>query len=214
MKQVFILVEGQTEEVIVNDVLVPPARARGFVLTPTVVITSATPTGAHRGGGGWRQYDIRLRSLLGASHVHRIGLLIDYYQYPQGAPGYGIGGSGTQRQRDLMHALRTHYPDSRFRPLVVLHEIEALVLAAIDAGQGDDLLPAKGLAGLQRDITRAGGPEQVDHGPATSSSKRLRKADPNYIKTVTGPLLIAEAGLGPILNRCPTFAAWWQDLLS
>ena len=48
------------------------------------------------------------------------------------------GGSGTQRQRDLMHALRTHYPDSRFRPLVVLHEIEALVLAAIDAGQGDD----------------------------------------------------------------------------
>ena len=113
-----------------------------------------------------------------------------------------------------MHALRTHYPDPRFRPLVVLHEIEALVLAAIDAGKGDDLLPAKGLAGLRRDITRAGGPEQVDHGPATSPSKRLRKADPNYIKTVTGPLLIAEVGLGAVLNRCPTFADWWQDLLS
>ena len=66
----------------------------------------------------------------------------------------------------------------------------------------------------QYDITRAGGPEQVDHGPATSPSKRLGKVDPNYIKTVTGPLLIAEAGLGAILNRCPTFAAWWQDLLS
>lgn len=52
MKQVFILVEGQTEEVIVNDVLAPPAQAHGFALTPTVVITSATPTGAHRGGGG------------------------------------------------------------------------------------------------------------------------------------------------------------------
>ena len=24
----------------------------------------------------------------------------------------------------------------------------------------------------------------------------------------------AKAGLGAILNRCPTFAAWWQDLLS
>ena len=113
-----------------------------------------------------------------------------------------------------MNALHTHYPDPRFRPLVVLHEIEALVLAAIDAGKGDDLLPAKGLTGLRRDITRAGGPEQVDHGPATSPSKRLGKVDPNYIKTVTGPLLIAEAGLGAILNRCPTFAAWWQDLLS
>ena len=57
-------------------------------------------------------------------------------------------------------------------------------------------------------------PERVDDGPATSPSKRLEKADPNYMKTVTGPLLIAQAGLGAVLERCPVFAEWWEDLLA
>ena len=91
MKRVVVLVEGQTEEALVDEVLAPAALARGVHLIPVVVITSATPTGARRGGGSWRHYDTRLHD---------------------------------------------EYPDSRFRPLVVLHEIEALVLAAIDAGWG------------------------------------------------------------------------------
>lgn len=83
-----------------------------------------------------------------------MGLLLDYYQYPKGAPGReeatpsgSLGSAG--RQLALMAALRAEYPDPRFRPLVVLHEIEALVLAAIDAGQGDELLPQQGLAELR-----------------------------------------------------------------
>ena len=42
--------------------------------------------------------------------------------------------TGSWRHYDTR--LHDEYPDSRFRPLVVLHEIEALVLAAIDAGWG------------------------------------------------------------------------------
>jgi hypothetical protein len=34
------------------------------------------------------------------------------------------------------------------------------------------------------------------------------------MKTVTGPLLIAQAGLGAVLERCPVFAEWWEDLLA
>lgn len=169
MKRVVVLVEGQTEEALVDEVLAPAALTRGVHLIPVVVITSATPTGARRGGGSWRHYDTRLHK---------------------------------------------QYPDSRFRPLVVLHEIEALVLAAIDAGRGEGLIPARGLTRLRREIARAGGPERIDHGPSTAPSKRLLRADPGYLKTVTGPLLVAEAGLSAVLARCPTFAAWWEDLLS
>lgn len=136
MKRVVVLVEGQTEEALVDEVLAPAALARGVHLAPVIVITSATPAGARRGGGSWRHYDTRLRNLFKASHLHRVGLLIDYYQYPRGAPGCDVGGSGPARQSELMARLHKQYPDSRFRPLVVLHEIEALVLAAIDAGRG------------------------------------------------------------------------------
>ena len=113
-----------------------------------------------------------------------------------------------------MAALRAEYPDPRFRPLVVLHEIEALVLAAIDAGQGDGLLPRQGLAELRQAITRAGGPERVNDGPSTAPSKRLEAADPGYMKTVIGPQLVSDAGLPAVLERCPTFKAWWEDFLT
>ena len=79
---------------------------------------------------------------------------------------------------------------------------------------GEGLIPARGLTRLRREIARAGGPERIDHGPSTAPSKRLLRADPDYLKTVTGPLLVAEAGLSAVLARCPTFAAWWEDLLS
>lgn len=188
-------------------------------MTPVVVTTSATPTGAHHGGGHWKHYHTQLQDLLKASHWHRVGLLLDYYQYPKGAPereeatsSESLGSTG--RQATLMAALRAEYPDPRFRPLVVLHEIEALVLAAIDAGQGDGLLPRQGLAELRQAITRAHCPEQVNDGPSTAPSKRLEAADPGYMKTVTGPLLVSEAGLPAVLERCPTFKDWWDDLLA
>lgn len=219
MRQVVILVEGQTEEKLVNEVLSPVASIRGTYVTPVVVTTSATPTGAHHGGGHWKHYHAKLQALLKASHWHRVGLLLDYYQYPKGAPGREVATPSESldsagRQAGLMAALRAEYPDPRFRPLVVLHEIEALVLAAIDAGQGDGLLPRQGLAELQQAITRAGGLERVNDGPSTAPSKRLEAADPGYMKTVIGPQLVSDAGLPAVLERCPTFTAWWEDLLA
>lgn len=158
MGQVVILVEGQTEEALVNEVLGPAASMRGTYVTPVVVTTSATPTGAHHGGGHWKHYHAKLQGLLKASHYERVGLLLDYYQYPKGAPGREVPSpseslDSASRQSALMTALRAEYPDPRFRPLVVLHEIEALVLAAIDAGQGDGLLSRQGLADLRQVIT-------------------------------------------------------------
>ncbi len=51
MKRVVVLVEGQTEEALVDEVLAPAALARGVHLVPVIVITSATPAGARRGEG-------------------------------------------------------------------------------------------------------------------------------------------------------------------
>ena len=215
MRQVVILVEGQTEEKLVNKVLGTAASMRGTYVTPVVVTTSATPTGAHHGGGHWKHYHATLQALLKASHYERVGLLLDYYQYPKGAPGRDAEcRNHGEHQRAITEALRAAHPDPRFRPLVVLHEIESLVLAAVDAGQGDGVIPDHALADLRRAITRAGGPEKVNNGPSTSPSKRLARASRHYDKVMTGPGLIADAGLSAILERCPVFAAWWEDLLA
>lgn len=74
--------------------------------------------------------------------------------------------------------------------------------------RGEGLLPEPALNEPRDVIGRAGGPELVDDGPGTAPSERLERADPNCSRTVTGPLPIAEAGLGAVLERCPVFAAW------
>ncbi|RLP07128.1 DUF4276 family protein [Propionibacterium australiense] len=213
-RRVIVLVEGPTERTLADRVLTPAALKQDIFLKAVTVKTSSTPSGSHSGGGTWTNYQKALTGFFKDRNLRRIGLLIDYYQYPRGAPGRDAAGNGITRQSELVNALRAQYQDDRFCPLVVLHEIEALVLAAIDAGHGDGVIPRRELAALRRAIVAAGGPEFVNNGTETAPSKRLKKAAPNYSKTVTGPDLVAEAGLDAILERCPTFASWWRDILS
>ena len=215
MRQVCILVEGQTEEAIVKTLLIDAAEARAIYLIPIIVRTSLTPAGASRGGGSWKHYDRQLNDLLSQSHWDLVGLIIDYYGYPSGAPGFELPEApGDQRQQQIVAALKEHYPDPRFHPLVVLHEIESLVLSAIRAGGGRGLLSEKTIEHLIRAIDDAGGPEKINNGEKTSPSKRLLTLEPEYGKTSTGISILREAGLAAVLDRCPVFAAWWRTLLS
>ena len=215
MRQVCILVEGQTEEAVVKTLLIDAAEARGIYLIPIIVRTSLTPAGASRGGGSWRHYDRQLNDLLSQSYWDAIGLMVDYYGYPSGAPGFELPEApGYQRQLQIVAALKEHYPDPRFHPLVVLHEIESLVLSAIRAGGGRGLLSEKTIEHLIRAIDDAGGPEKINNGEKTSPSKRLLTLEPEYGKTSTGISILREVGLAAVLDRCPVFAAWWRALLS
>lgn len=114
----------------------------------------------------------------------------------------------------MTEALHAEYASSRFNPLVVPHETEAWVLAAIDAGAGRDWLKPKQIASLRAAIDEAGGPEKVNSRPDLAPSKRLLAIRSDYSKVLHGPQWIAEVGLGAILERCPVFAHWWGSLLS
>ena len=215
MRQVCILVEGQTEEAVVKTLLIDAAKARDIYLIPIIMRTSLTPAGASRGGGSWKHYDRQLNDLLSQSHWDLVGLIIDYYGYPSGAPGFELPEApGDQRQQQIVAALKEHYPDPRFHPLVVLHEIKSLVLSAIRAGGGRGLLSEKTIEHLIRAIDDAGGPEKINNGEKTSPSKRLLTLEPEYGKTSTGISILREVGLAVVLDRCPVFAAWWRTLLS
>ena len=215
MRRVCILVEGQTEEAVVKTLLIDAAEARGIYLTPIIVRTSLTPAGVSRGGGSWKHYDRQLNELLSQSHWDAIGLMVDYYGYPSGAPGFELPEApGDQRQPQIVAALKEHYPDPRFHPLVALHEIESLVLAAIRSGGGRGLLSESTIEHLIRMMDDAGGPENINGGERTSPSKRILALEPEYGKTSTGISILREAGLAAVLDRCPVFATWWRTLLS
>ena len=99
MRQVVILVEGQTEEALVKEVLGPAASKQRIYLQPVIVKTSETPKATHHGGGNWKHYGKMLKLFSAQKQWWRIGLLIDYYKYPAGAPDLNVEAPSESRQR-------------------------------------------------------------------------------------------------------------------
>ena len=101
------------------------------------------------------------------------------------------------------------FEDRRFIPYLQRHEVEALVLAALD-----DLEPLldtpedlAGVASLRAELGDAP-PEDVDDGPDTAPSKRLERSIPSYRKALHGPLAVEAAGLASVRALCPRFDRW------
>jgi hypothetical protein len=138
--------------------------------------------------------------------------MFDYYAFPADAPGMAdqLHGSPYDRVRHVESALVKAIGDKRFLPNLVLHEIEAWVLA--DCGRlGEVMEDAAPAAGLERIVQLESGPELVNDGVATAPSKRIMTACPQYTKTIDGPLVIAGAGLASIRHSCPHADAWLRE---
>jgi hypothetical protein len=59
-----------------------------------------------------------------------------------------------------------------------------------------------------------GTPEDIDEGPHTAPSKRLRNAFAAYQKTLHGPLAMSAIGVDRIRATCPHFAQWLRRLVA
>lgn len=216
MPGIHVLVEGQTEEVIVRDVLGPELQP-ALWLNPVILKTKRPAGGSsHKGGvGSWEKIERDLRLLLMDSSVAVVTTMLDYYGLPGDTPGMADRPSGSPYDRvvHVEQAVADRIADRRFLPHLALHETEAWVLAA--AEQLGELLGepevARTLRGQVRD---ADGPERVNDGHDTAPSKRILATYPAYRKTQDGPIAIACLGLAKLREACPHFDAWLTELVS
>ena len=89
MKRLHVLVEGQTEETFVRDVLGPHLAAFGTAATPVLLKTKRVKSGgAFRGGVTCTEQVLGdIRRLLGDGGVVAVTTMIDYYALPEDFPG-------------------------------------------------------------------------------------------------------------------------------
>lgn len=215
MRRVHILVEGQTEEIVVRDVIAPEL-VPDIWLQPVLLTTKRPAAGSsHKGGvSTWAKIEKDIRLLLRDSSASHVTTLLDYYGLPSDAPGMATRPSSTAYERvaHVEEQMRLAIGDSRFVPHLVLHETETWVFAA--AQQLGELLGDAALAAaLVKQVLDAGSPELINDGPSTAPSKRLVAAYPAYNKTQDGPLAIAELGLPALRSQCPHLDRWLQRLL-
>jgi hypothetical protein len=99
--------------------------------------------------------------------------------------------------------------DRRFVPHLALHELEAWVYAdpsRLETWMFDD--DAAIIGEIAKVAAAHQTPEDINEGPHTAPSKRLRSAFSAYQKTLHGPLAISAIGIDRIRAVCPHFARW------
>jgi len=216
LTRLLMLVEGQSEEAFVKQTLAPWLALRGVHAKPVLLWTKRLPAGGgHRGGvGSWDHIRKNLSPLLADSDAW-LTTLLDFYGLPEDSPGFaahkGRGPAYEQVagvQAELAAACG-HPP--RFLPFLALHEFEAWMFAepaVVSAHFGSPTIAAK----LAAEIPDDGGPEAINHGPASHPSARLSRHCPNYKKASDGPTVLAKIGIPTIRASCPHFSGWLARL--
>ncbi len=228
MKRLCIMVEGQTEERFVKDLLAPYLASHGVSTEATCICTKQIDgRRAFRGGHGGR-YDLiekdillRLRSDSGVV----VTTLFDYYGLPGTFPGTqsASGQSSYDRvahlEQEFARSIASAYraaanrdlsPD-RFIPNLILHEFEGLLFSSPKTIQ-DVLADAQLLDKLKQIAGEHGSPEEINDSLKTAPSKRLLALYPGYQKPLHGNQIAARIGLAEIRARCPHFDGWLRRL--
>lgn len=215
MRQIAIVVEGQTERYFVEHVL-QAHLGQDIWLTPIVVHTNRSASGVtRRGGGGWKHYIHMLRSLSRESHWHMITTLVDLYGFPKDGPDCRC--DPTHRAipcaADRARRVRSEFDDARIRPFIAVHELETLVLAA--AARSSSVFGDRDAANRIRRLVlddHDGNAEAINGGVHTAPSKRIANVIPNYEKTRDGIALLQDVELSEVLALAPHAASWVDSL--
>jgi hypothetical protein len=211
-----IIVEGQTEETFVRDLLAPHLGEHQVFTVARCVETGRRKQRIYRGGlvsYAKARQDI-LRWLSQDPHA-LVSTMFDYYALPDDFPRPTVprGGTGIlEWVARLEAALAADIGDSRFVPYIQAHEFEALLFSDLEAtSQVLGATPAQ-LQQLQKIRGAFETPEHINDSPETAPSKRLIQLIPAYDKTFFGPAAVSRIGLAAVRRECPHFASWMAKL--
>ena len=218
MTHVYIIVEGQTEETFVKEVLYPHLFPMGVWPSPLLTGTRKTrraDKGGHRGVYGCIREDIVCTLKQHAPRGAHVTTMLDLYALPTDFPGFAGAGrvrDPYRRVEGIEQAIEGDIDDHRFFAYIQLHEFEALLLSDTQAIVRSYPTALAGVASLTQEIAAFRGPEWVNDDPVTAPSKRLRAHIPEYDKTLAGSLIVMDIGLDVVRAKCQHFAAWLTKL--
>lgn len=222
MNRVLVLVEGQTERVVIDSFLNPHFVTQGVCLYPRIV---GNP--GHKGGvRPFAAIQREIGNLLKCdSSCSAVTMFFDYYALPSSWPGR-VSARGKAAQTipgivepaiaaAIQQEMGINFNPARFIPYVQMHEIEALFFsdpALLATALGDQRLEAR-----FRDVVDAcGSCEAIDDGVTTAPSKRFEAIFPSYRKgqglNAHAPKILNAIGLHTVRAKCPHFNEWCTKL--
>lgn len=226
MKYVQVLVEGQTEESIVSNVVRPYLLEKEIWITP-IIITTSCPESVPSHKGGYVPYGTlrkEVMRLLDNSSIVALTTMIDYYKFPKDFPKLK-----EIKQKKLDCFSRVKYLEEEFYkdinsrkliPYLSLHEIEALLFVS-PKHIAEHFFEIKDLENKLWQIKgKFKSPEEINEEETTHPSARLSTLISGYkkLKLSTCPPIIEsivndkDMGLVSIRQQCPHFNQWIEKL--
>ncbi|HUT52093.1 MAG TPA: DUF4276 family protein [bacterium] len=222
MTKVLILVEGQTEEEFIRQLVYDYLWPKNVFIQPKSIPTRRVVSGPDYKGGlrSYPKINGEIRRLLGDSSASAVTMMYDYYGLPTDFPGRRNlkGKDGFQKVRILEAALARDINDPRFIPYIQLHEFEGLLfsspvlMADTILRLGTEAQRRKLAAELQTIRKGFRTPEDIDDNPEKHPSKRIAGLAARYQKVKHGILIAKGIGIEKIREQCPHFNEWLTRL--
>ena len=209
MKRLVFIVEGDTEIILVQNLIVPYLIKTGFrnSIHAQTIITNRKQykKGGVTSYGKFRNEVIRT---LAQGNV-MVTTIIDFFKLPNDFPGYTMDSLRIKQIEKAIHDDFDNDPD--FIPYIQRHELEALMFSD-RAGFELVIDDNEKLRQIDAIIKEFPNPEDINNSPETAPSKRLQNIF-NYDKTGDGELIFEMIGIESIINKCPRFARWLETIM-
>jgi len=210
--RLFIIVEGQTEEAFVKEILQPWFAAQHIHDVRAIKISTSR---GHK--GGFVNYEHlkndAIRLLKGEKDAF-VTTFVDYFRLPTNVPGFvkckEISQNTSQKISCLEQAIYEDIGDSRFHPYIQRHEFEALLFSS---NAGFEKFFGSPVSNETRNlINQFDNPEDINAHPATAPSKRILNILPDYEKVTDGNIIALEVGIDSMRQKCPRFRLWLDKI--
>ncbi len=217
MKRVLILVEGQTEERFVKDVLAPSFWERRVYLSPTLLVTKRIKNGPSYKGGvtSFAHFESDVRRLLHGAGDALVSTMIDYYGLPSDFPGMTsrpVGRPALERARHVELAIHAYFDNAaNLLPFLAVHEFEAWLFSESSA-LADAMNAPRKRSEIETIRATVSTPEEINERPGFAPSHRILQIFPDYRKTLHGAIVSSRIGLERMCAECPHLS-WWISQL-
>jgi len=228
MARLLVLVEGETEETFVKEILRPHLYGSveyGYEKVAARLIGNARQRDRRGGIRPWSSVRGDILGHLREDQGSIVTTMVDYYALPQTGgrawPGRAKAGGLPFAQKattvedalfaDVGQNMGRNFDARRFIPFVMMHEFEGLLFSDCDLFASGIEQPdlAQKFQAIRNQFTS---PEEINDSPITAPSKRVQELVPGYEKPLLGTLAIIEIGLDKIRAECPHFRHWLERL--
>lgn len=222
MKRLILIVEGQTELEFVNKLLTPHLVKRG--VNASIQPIMITMKGGGHGFNNIEHLGNTIRPLLNDSDEPIITTIIDHYGINSESklPGYtecckeqDMAIRLDKMESKLYEYVQTIKPYRYFIPYIQRHEMETLLFANPEGGfEYEDERIKNEVMNLCKQFDSI---EDINDTPEGAPSKRLadiyNKYQKKYVKIVDGIEIAELTTIEKMLEKCPRFRKWVEQLI-